>query len=414
MPDAHAGPDADEPARPSAAPTAADRAARVGVTVLFTVNGAMIANWVPRIPEVKAALGLGEAALGAALLGVGLGGLLGSLAAGPFVARLGSRTASVAAALVLGAALVAPGLAAGWPSLVLALTAIGAADGLMDVSMNAHAVVVQRGYPRPILNAFHAWWGIGAAAGALVGSVAVGAGVPIAVHLATAGVVLALVCVASRRLLLPTATDRRESPDSPTFVRPGPAVLALGGLALVSAFLEDLPASWSAVYLREGLSVPPGLAGAGYAAATAFLTVGRLLADRLQARIGVIALARGGLVVAVVGLGVGMGIAAPWAATAGFALLGLGVAPLFPAVFGAAGALPGYPPGAAISMASLVARFGFLLGPVLVGAAADVTALGTALQLAALVGIAGLVLTRWLAPAARPDRDAQGRPGAPP
>jgi len=41
--------------------------------VAFLVNGAAIANWVPRVPAVKAALDTSDGPLGLALLGLGVG-----------------------------------------------------------------------------------------------------------------------------------------------------------------------------------------------------------------------------------------------------------------------------------------------------------------------------------------------------
>ena len=51
------------------------------IGTVFFVNGASFANWLPRIDEVRDAIGAGNGGLGAALLGGGLGGMLGSLAA---------------------------------------------------------------------------------------------------------------------------------------------------------------------------------------------------------------------------------------------------------------------------------------------------------------------------------------------
>jgi len=54
------------------------RASRAAVALAFLVNWSAYANWVPRIPEITDALGLGDLALGTALLGSGVGGLVGS------------------------------------------------------------------------------------------------------------------------------------------------------------------------------------------------------------------------------------------------------------------------------------------------------------------------------------------------
>jgi MFS family permease len=222
----------------------------------------------------------------------------------------------------------------------------------------------------------------------------------VAIHLAVAGTLLAIVSLATRNWLLPTVADK-EGSASPRLVRPGPLVLLLGVLTMLGAFVEDTPASWSAVYLREDLGVSAGAAGAAYAAATVSLTVGRLLADRLLARIDTARLARMGMATAAAGLGGALIIGTVPATVIGFGLVGLGVSPIFPATLGMAGSLEGYPSGSAISVVSLVARFGFLFGPVTIGAAAEVVGLRSALWLTVLVAVVGLALCGTLRDPAR-------------
>ncbi len=72
-----------------------EKRARLAVGAVFLINGLGIATFLPRLPEIQQRLGLSDAGLGAALTGVGFGGLIGSLAAGPIVSRLGSRRATL-------------------------------------------------------------------------------------------------------------------------------------------------------------------------------------------------------------------------------------------------------------------------------------------------------------------------------
>ena len=50
--------------------TAAHRLA-LSAGVLFFANGAVYGNWIPRLPEIKDRLGVGNSGLGVALLGGG-------------------------------------------------------------------------------------------------------------------------------------------------------------------------------------------------------------------------------------------------------------------------------------------------------------------------------------------------------
>lgn len=372
------------------------RAARAAVGLAFLVNGSAYANWVPRIPEVKDALGLGDLALGTALLGSGLGGLVGSLAAGPLVARFGSRTVTVVSGLALAASIVLPGLAGSWFALATALATIGTIDAVMDVAMNAHGVLVERRYERPILTSFHGLWSTGATLGALVGVAAASLGIGPAVHFALVGVLLAGLVLASARGLLPTAVDRvgslRTGDGRSGLLRPSRAVAVLGLLTLLAAFVEGVPADWSAVYLAQELGARAGAAGAAYAAFATAMLIGRFLGDRVVARWGPVATVRAGGLLAAAGMAFGLLLDSQPAAVAGFALVGFGVCTLFPVTFSAAGRVPGLPSGAAIGIVSLIGRGGFLVGPLVVGAVAELTSLRVALAgiVAAALAIAAI------------------------
>lgn len=356
--------------------------------MLFFVNGAVYSSWVPRIPQVKAALDLSDGALGAALLGVGAGALAGSLAAAPLVSRRGSRGVASGAAAGLCAAVVLPGLAGSWLALLAALVVVGALDAVTDIAMNAHGVVVERGYRRSIMNGFHALWSLGAVAGAVAGSAAAAAGTSVPAHLAATGGVLAVLVLASARLLLPAAADR-SGPRALRVALPGRALALLALLALSVSIAEGAPGDWSAVYLTDALEVGPGAAGAAYAAFAAMMLLGRLLGDATVTRHGHVATTRAGATLAGLGLAGGLALGTPAATVAGFGAAGLGLATVFPALFSAAGNVPGTTAGVGIASVSLVARLGFLAGPPLIGAVATVVDLSAGLWL--VVGAVGLV-----------------------
>jgi hypothetical protein len=104
----------------------------------------------------------------------------------------------------------------------------------------------------------------------------------------------------------------------------------------------------------------------------------------------------------------GLALALPSVPTtlAGFALAGLGVATLIPAVYQAADELPGLPHGLGLAVINWLLRTGFLVSPPLVGALADATSLRVALLVVVLAGVGALVLGRSL-----PGGPATGRTG---
>ncbi|GAA3168732.1 MFS transporter [Blastococcus jejuensis] len=382
------------------------RRARVAVGACFFVNAVFYANLVPRLPEVKAELGLSNSSLGAALAMLPLGALLAGLSSAVLMRRFGSARVASYGLIVLGLAVWAVSVAPNWPVLAAALLVAGAMDAIVDVAQNAHGLRVQRLYRRSILNAFHGIWSIGAVAGGLAGSVAAGFGVPLVVHLGVAAVVFGGAALVSYRALLPgsDAADREPEPTPETAPTPGrsarraavPALAALGLLAVCGAVVEDAGASWSALYLRTELAAGAATAGLGFVALQAAMTVGRLTGDRVVDRFGQRRVVEvGGVLIAA---GMGLALAVPSVATTlvGFALAGLGVATLVPAVYHAADELPGLAHGSGLTVINWLLRVGFLLSPPVIGVLADATSLRVALLLVVLAGLGALLLGRSL------------------
>src|ERR1700689_3050731 len=69
---------------------------RWAVTVAFGLGGITISAWGPRLPAIKADLGIGTGTIGLLLAGVTVGSILGLLGSTPLLHRLGGRRASPA------------------------------------------------------------------------------------------------------------------------------------------------------------------------------------------------------------------------------------------------------------------------------------------------------------------------------
>src|SRR4051812_30916617 len=387
------------------------RAARVGVATCFFLNAVLYANLVPRLPEVKADLGLSNASLGAALAAMPLGALLAGLSSAVLIRRFGSARVAGIGLVLPGIAIWLVAVAPGWPVLAGARLVAGALGAIVDVSMNAHGLRVQRLYRRSILNGFHGLWSIGAVCGGLLGSAAAGLRMPLEVQLAVSAAVFGVLALLALRAMLPGADDTdREALDAPVgggstaparSSRRRAALLtltALGVLAACGVFVEDAGASWSALYLRTELGAGAAAAGLGFVALQGAMTVGRLTGDRVVDRFGQRRVVRAGG--ALTALGMGVALAFPSVATTlgGFALAGLGVATLTPAVFHAADEVPGLPRGLGLAVSSWLLRIGFLVSPLLIGVLADAINLRVALLTVVLAGLGALVLGRFLRP----------------
>ena len=129
------------------------REARVGVTVVFFASGAAYGSWVARIPSLQADVDATTSELGLALFGVAAGAVLALPFAGLLVARLGSRFVTRVSLVGVAVALPLIGLAPSLVLLGLAFAVFGVAGSILDVAMNAHGVVVEERYARPISRA---------------------------------------------------------------------------------------------------------------------------------------------------------------------------------------------------------------------------------------------------------------------
>ena len=366
------------------------------MSVAFVANGLGGPSFLARLPERQSDLGLSDATLGLTLVGMALGAMAASPVAGGLVGRWGSRPVMLAAAGGLGASLWTVGAAPNAPTLFAALTVVGATDAAMDISMNANGAAYEGRSGRSVMHALHGTWSVGALAAAGVAAACAAAGVPLTLHLALVGAVLAGSVLATRRGLVggdarPSVAAAGDAADtgrsrvaaSRRAIRP---IVVLAAATVGGAIIEGAPSDWSAIQL-ERIGVGAGVAALGYAAFMAGMVAGRFTGDRLTDRFGGAVVLRGGTALVAAGLLTGIAVNHPAAFAIGLTLAGLGAAGFFPLAFSAAARTEGVAPGTGAATVSLAARLGFMVEPVLVGAVADLVGLRWAFGLVAAVAL---------------------------
>lgn len=388
-------------------PTPVPTRARRAVAAIFFINGAVIASWLPHIPDLKARLGISDGGLGLVLLGMASGAVIALPVAGWLVGRLGSRPITSASALGLCAAVALPVLTPNVVLTVAALGLLGAWNATLDVAMNAQAVLVEDRYERPIMSSFHALWSLGGLTGAGAAAIAMAAGMSARAHVVlVAALTLAGACTAARNLL---PSDQPRNHAGPVFALPPASLIGLGLLTFCALLAEGAVGDWSAVYLRDSLGASPAMAATGFAAFCLTMALGRLGGDRLARRLGPVRLLRLSGTVAGGGLAMSLLVGHPAAALLGFGLVGLGIANLIPILFSAAGRSRGVPPGTALAAVATTGYLGYLAGPPLIGLAAEAAGLPAALSIVCvacgLVGIVAGVIPTPRGPVASPRTD---------
>jgi MFS family permease len=372
---------------------------------VFAADGVGFASWATRIPDIQDRLNLSESQLSLALLALTGGAFVTMPLTGWLVARAGSRNAVVVCGLVFFAGLPLLPLA---PNLVVlaALAAVfGAGFGGLNVTMNAHAVALERLAGRPILSSFHAGFSAGGLVGAAGSALAARAGVDARLQLALVALGgLAVIVVCAR----PLQIDGPVAPPPRSLARPQKALLAIGGICFACLLAEGATADWSAVYLHRTLGASQAVAATAYLAFSAAMTTGRLIGDRLTSRLGTVRLARLDGALAAGGIGLALAIPHPATAVLGFALLGLGLSTIVPLTYRAGAAALPHNPALGVAVAATLGWLGLLAGPPVIGFLAGLTGLRPAL-------VVVLVLVAAIGPAApllQAQRQAGGLPDA--
>lgn len=366
--------------------------ARLAVLAIFFVNGAVLASWVSRIPQIQDALQLTEGQLGLVLLGLSAGVLTALSAAGGLITRFGSRRVSVVAALLLCLLLVP----LAWMQTPFALWAnlfvFGMAISTMDIAMNAQAVEVEIRAERTLMSTFHAAFSIGGVVGAALGALMAGSGINPSTHFIISAILWGVMVVYYRRHLLLNIASETNTENEPTFRLPARALLPLGIVAFAGAIGEGAMADWSGVYLSDVVGTDAGTAALGFAVFSITMTIGRLSGDWIVERHAASLLVRVGGIIAASGLLLAVILPTTLTALIGFAAVGLGVATVVPLAFSAAGRFPGVSSSAGIAGVATIGYAGFLAGPPIIGLIAEATSLQIALLLVAAV-IATLIVT---------------------
>jgi MFS family permease len=362
---------------------------------MFFVNGVTAASWFPRLPEVRDRLDVSEGGLGLTLVGMGLGGLVVSLGSGKVADRFTSRRVSLATSVLLSALLPLVGLASVPLALFAVLIFMGSADGLTDVAMNRQAIFVQsdlraRGSGHHVLSRLHGMWSVGTLTGGIISARAADAGVSLRVHLVTVAAVTTVTALVAARWLiddppLPVRPDH-EPPPSRRATTTLLVRIFLVGTAV--ALAEAPPHEWASLMWVDHYDVTEGRAALAYVAVTAGMVAGRFSGDWVVGRFGTEPTRRAGAALTAAGVVLATLAPAPALSAVGMFVTGTGVSQLFPLTIAAGTAATG---GRSSGMAAFSsgARFGFLLGPPVVGVLSGATSVATAVLMVA--GSAALV-----------------------
>lgn len=348
---------------------------RTAVSVLFLTNGFFMGSWAPKIPEFASRLSLNPGALGLVILVMGAGSLTLMPVSGSQIARFGSATVTKAAALLFLPTLLLLSLAPNIWTACVASFLFGGLTGAMDVSMNANAVETEKHMRRSIMSSCHAFWSLGTFFGTMIGGFLIEA-------LGTVGHSLVVTVIGALLLAIAWGWIYADTPHpSEARAKAGlplsPLPWLLGVMALFSMIPEGAVLDWGALYFRRELGASLAFSGFAFGAFSCTMAAMRFAGDLVRDRFGAVKTFRFCTVMAIIGLVTAGAAPNMFVAFVGFAICGIGISNMVPIAFSAAGNLPGFAQGVALSVTTFLGYSGMLFAPSAIGFAAEHTSFST-------------------------------------
>jgi MFS family permease len=368
------------------------------ITAAFWLGGITVSAWGPRLPAIKASLGIGTATIGLLLAGVTVGAILGLLSSTPVLHWLGARRAIVAALLLIAGVMTAMGVAlllASVPLLAVAFVLVGFGIGLLDVLINVDGAAVERALGRTVMPMMHAAWSVGAATGSGIGAACAALGVSPAEQLIGEAVLIAVAALSGAKGI--PRGDRAEAaqPEQELSAKFRQWLhgwldwrLLLIGVVMLGAELGEGSAnSWLTLAVHNDHGQSAAVAALFFTAFAIGEALTRILGGPVVDRLGRVRTIRVTAVLGVLGILLFIGAGNTWLVLAGVLLWAVGVSMGFPLGMSAA-ADSGPDPAARVSVVASIGYFANLAGPPAIGLLAESAGLLHALWLIAALFLA--------------------------
>lgn len=325
-------------------------------------------------PEMHTELGVPLSFAGIIAIIVSVGTIISSLLSDRVTRRWGAGRVTAVSILISAGALLGFSLSRSfWPLLILALP-YGLAAGAIDAALNNHVALH---YSSRHMNWLHCFWGVGTIISPFIMSYSLGTVASWAGGYRIVAMILlaiGLIILATLRLWRGQLADTEASRETARALSLRQIFSLRGVKPLLTAFfgycaLEGTAILWGATYLNLNRGVSVATA-ARYAAMFLFgITAGRFLAGFIADRLGDRNMIRLGLALIFVGaLAIWLPLPQTAVALGGLVLIGLGCAPIYPAIIHSTPENFGAENSQAIVGVQMAAAYvGFVVGPPLFG-----------------------------------------------
>jgi MFS family permease len=385
---------------------------RRAIIAAFGLGGITVAAWGPRLPTLKAELGIDTATIGLLLGGVTVGAIAGLVVSTPVLHRLGSRRALTGALLVVAAGMTLLGVAVtvgSVPLVTVAFFVTGCASGLLDVLINVEGSAIEQLAGRTLMPRMHGSWSVGAAVGSGIGAACAALGITPQVQFFGTAVLIAVVALVAAPAIPPGRRGPVEEtePDRMAKVRQWLRgwldwrLLLIGVVMLGVELGEGSANNWLTLAVRNDHGQTAAVAALFFTAFAITEAATRIFGSPVVDRLGRVRTIRFTTALGVVGVILFILGHSPWVVLAGVLLWAVGVSMGFPLGMSAAAAT-GTNPAARVSVVASIGYLANLAGPPAIGFLAQSVGLDHALWLIAALFVAAFAVSGSLRPAPSP------------
>ena len=258
--------------------------------ILFFLFGFLIMSWVPRLPEVKANLGLSNGEFGSVIGTSAAGAVTALLTVGHLVHNYGVKLVIRIAAFAMAMTLIL--LTSTHSTLIFLIGNIILAGSISSfhISINTQGFDYQDRTKSSVITQLSGFWSSGALITAIVSGLLVNR-IPLHIHITILSLIILLIMLfvissMDSQLLKPNQDVEKDYKISDIFK--GFRIDSLVSGALICAgFLEFAVGDWTAIFVKEDVGIKSGLHTLPYILFTLAMIIGRLSVHNLYSRFSI-------------------------------------------------------------------------------------------------------------------------------
>lgn len=363
---------------------------RTANAVFFFISGFGYSAWASRIPAFKETLALNDGMLGTLLLAMPIGLICSLPVTNYLLSRFSSKRMMLLGSLGFNFMLCLAGFINSPWQLAIILFCFGWSRNLLNLSMNAQAVSVQKLFKKSIITSFHGIWSIAGFTGAALGYACVSLEIGTQWHFLFAGLLMAALT------LYQHGNTYYEAPDAKNhktiFALPNKRLLHYAAIIFICMACENTMFDWSAIYFQKSMHVAQSTGTAAFATYMVMMTSGRFAGDRIVNHIGVGRMLRYSALLLTCGIATLVLFPYTVSGFIGCIMTGFGISCIAPLVLSLAGKSSGMSSASALASISSISYLGFLLIPPLIGFISEATDIRFAFAIIALLAASMLLL----------------------